>query len=127
MIERAQVYKCQLCGNIVEVLTVGGGELTCCGQPMTLMTEKAEDQGQEKHLPIIEKTADGVKVNVGSIDHPMTPEHYIEWIEVETVSGQLHRAYLTPDDTPAARFCLTEAVKQVRSYCNLHGLWKSTV
>ncbi len=127
MPKRAEVYKCELCGNIVEVLTVGGGELTCCGKAMTLQAEKAEDQGQEKHLPVIESTDDGVTVNVGSIDHPMTAEHYIEWIEVETVSGQVHRAYLTPEDAPAAQFRLTEEVKQVRSYCNLHGLWKSTV
>jgi superoxide reductase len=87
MTEKGQIYKCEICGNVVEVLDEGVGELVCCGQPMKLIEEKTEDEGKEKHVPIIEKNEEGVKVKVGSVPHPMTEEHYIEWIEISTEKG----------------------------------------
>ena len=93
MTERLQVYRCEVCGNIVEVLHSGVGELVCCGQPMTLLEEKAKDVGLEKHVPVIEKTEAGIKVKVGSIPHPMEEKHYIEWIEL-IADDQVYRAFL---------------------------------
>jgi superoxide reductase len=84
MTKKGQIYKCEICGNIVEVLDEGVGELVCCGQPMKLIEEKTEDEGKEKHVPIIERNEEGVKIKVGSVPHPMTEEHYIEWIEIST-------------------------------------------
>ena len=128
MIEKKQVYKCPVCGNIVEVLHAGGGQLTCCGKPMELLEEHNEDQGQEKHVPVIEKTDNGVKVKVGSIAHPMEEKHYIEFIEV-IYNGKVYRKFLTPTDAPEAEFDLGNEVKiediKAREYCSLHGLWKS--
>ena len=120
--KRTDVYKCNICGNIVSVLHVGGGRLVCCGQPMILMEAKTEDQGKEKHVPVVEKTDKGVKVTVGSILHPMEENHYIEWIEVITGNGVL-RKFLKPGDTPQAVFETTEEIIQVREYCSIHGLW----
>ncbi|MCH3964909.1 MAG: desulfoferrodoxin [Clostridium sp.] len=125
MIEVKQVYKCEVCGNIVEVLSVGGGNLTCCRKQMTLLEENTVDAALEKHVPVIEKTADGVLVKVGSVEHPMTEAHYIQWIEVHTDNNKIYRKYLTPDDKPQAEFKLDEKVTFAREYCNLHGLWKS--
>lgn len=82
MTKKLQVYKCEKCGNIVEVLHEGAGQLVCCGQPMKLFTENTVDAAQEKHVPVIEKTEKGYKVKVGSIPHPMEEKHYIEWIEL---------------------------------------------
>lgn len=124
MIEKKQVYKCEVCGNIVEVLTVGGGVLTCCDQPMKLLEEKTQDQGQEKHVPVIEKTETGVKVKVGSIPHPMEEEHFIEWIEVLTTEKACRR-FLNPGEKPEAEFEIKAENITAREYCNLHGLWKS--
>ena len=93
MIEQKQIYKCNICGNIVEVLTVGGGELVCCGQPMELLKEKTEDVGQEKHVPVIEKTETGWRIKVGAIHHPMEEKHYIEWIEI-IADGRSFRKFL---------------------------------
>ena len=90
-----QVYKCEICGNIVEVLYVGGGELVCCGQPMNLLEEKTEDQGKEKHVPVIKKTEKGVKVKVGSVPHPMEEKHFIEWIEI-IADGNSCKKFLKP-------------------------------
>jgi len=122
--EKRQIYKCNICGNIVEVLHVGGGELVCCGQPMQLLEEKTEDEGKEKHVPVIEKTENGIKVKVGSVPHPMEENHYIEWIEVIT-NSDVYRKFLKPGDLPEAEFNIKDEQITVRIYCNLHGLWKS--
>ena len=119
-----QVYKCGVCGNIVLLVHVGGGTLVCCGQPMTLMEENHVDASKEKHVPAIEKVEGGVTVRVGSVEHPMLPEHFIEWIEVQTAS-KVYRKDLVPGEKPAATFLLTEEVLFARAYCNLHLLWKS--
>jgi superoxide reductase len=123
--QRLQVYKCTVCGNIVEVLHAGGGELVCCGQPMMLMTENTVDASKEKHVPVIEKTADGVKVKVGAVPHPMEEKHYIQWVEV--LDGEIvYRRFLKPGLGPEAAFCLKPSgTIHAREYCNLHGLWKA--
>ena len=123
MTKLKQIYKCNVCGNIVEVLHTGVGELVCCGEAMQLMEEKREDVGQEKHLPVIEKMENKVKVKVGSIPHPMEEKHYIEWIELEA-KGKTFRQFLKPGDTPEAVFDVKPEKITVREYCNLHGLWK---
>ena len=123
--KRMQVYKCRICGNIVEVLEAGRGQLVCCGQPMELLEEKGQDEGMEKHVPVVEKLEDGIKVKVGSIDHPMAENHYIQWIEIE-VDGQVQRKFLRPGEKPEAVFHgIGTANLIARAYCNLHGLWKS--
>jgi len=123
-LERLQVYKCALCGNIVEVLYAGGGELVCCGQPMDLLVENNVDASREKHVPVIEKTAEGVRVKVGSIPHPMEDKHYIQWIEV--IDGEVvYRRFLKPGQAPEAAFGLKADKVAAREYCNLHGLWKA--
>jgi len=124
MTEQKQVYKCNVCGNVVEVLHAGAGELVCCGQPMQLMQENTVDAATEKHIPVVEKTEKGVKVNVGSVPHPMEEEHYIEWIEV-IVDGRSYRKFLSPGDAPEAEFEVSGDNIVAREYCNLHGLWKS--
>jgi len=124
MTELKQVYRCNVCGNIVEVLHTGKGELVCCGEPMELLQEKTVDVGQEKHVPVVETAAKGIKVKVGSVPHPMEEKHYIEWVEIVT-DGEICRQFLKPGDKPEADF---EAVSQkviAREYCNIHGLWKS--
>ncbi|HUW57164.1 MAG TPA: desulfoferrodoxin [Planctomycetota bacterium] len=121
-----EVYKCEVCGNIVEVLHGGAGELVCCGQPMKLYEANTVDAAVEKHVPVVEKSGDNVKVKVGSVAHPMTKEHYIEWIEL-LVDGQVWRRALKPGDAPEATFCIciaADASVTARAYCNLHGLWK---
>lgn len=124
MPERGQVYKCNLCGNVVEVLTAGSGALECCGEAMKLLNENTTDAAVEKHVPVVEKSAEGWLVSVGSVDHPMTEEHYIEWIELMTAEN-VYRTYLNPNDAPKACFPVTEEPVTVRAYCNLHGLWKA--
>jgi superoxide reductase len=125
MTEIKQVYKCNVCGNVVEVLHAGVGELVCCGQPMELMKEKTEDIGQEKHVPVIEKTENGVKVKIGSVPHPMEEKHYIEWIEI-TADGRNCRKFLKPGEKPEAEFEIKAEKIQAREYCNVHGLWRSS-
>ncbi len=124
MTELNQIYKCNICGNITEMLHTGAGELVCCGQPMVLRQENFEDAAEEKHVPVIEKTKNGVKVTVGSALHPMEEEHYIEWIEV-IANEQVYRKMLKPGDEPIAEFCLEAKSITAREYCNLHGLWQS--
>ncbi len=124
MAERFQIYKCKNCENIVEVLHSGEGELACCGQPMKLYKENTVDAALEKHVPVIEKTASGFKVKVGSVAHPMVSEHYIEWIEL-IVDGINYRKFLNPGDAPEAEFCINGDNVTAREYCNIHGLWKS--
>lgn len=124
MTEQRQVYKCNVCGNIVEVLHAGVGELVCCGQPMELLKENTVDAATEKHVPVIEKTETGVKVKVGSVPHPMEEKHYIEWIEI-IADGKTYRKFLKPGDVPEAEFQITAEQITAREYCNIHGLWKS--
>jgi superoxide reductase len=124
MAERLEVYKCEACGNIVEVLTGGAGELVCCGEPMKLMTENTVDAAKEKHVPVIEQTADGIKVKVGSTAHPMEEKHYIEWIEI-IADGKAYRRFLNPGEAPEAVFPIQATQVTAREYCNLHGLWKA--
>ena len=125
MVERFQVYKCMKCDKIVEVTHEGKGELVCCNEPMRNMVANTVDAAQEKHVPVIEKVADGYKVKVGSVEHPMLPEHYIEWIEV--LAGDMqYRKYLKPGERPEASFKLDAPKVEAREYCNLHGLWKAT-
>jgi len=118
------VYKCEVCGNIVELVHVGGGQPVCCGQPMKLLAENGSDGAKEKHVPVIEKTAEGYKVTVGSVAHPMEEAHYIEWIEL-VADGIAYRAFLKPGDKPEALFCVKAAKVSAREYCNKHGLWKA--
>lgn len=124
MAERFQVYKCELCGNIVEVLHGSDGTLVCCGQDMTLLTENTVDAAKEKHVPVIEKTADGVKVKVGDVAHPMEEKHFIQWIEL-IADGKSCIQFLKPGDAPEAEFKTTASQVTAREYCNLHGLWKA--
>ena len=125
MTAQKQVYKCAVCGNIVEVLHAGQGELVCCGQPMELLQAKAADEGKEKHVPVIEADERGVKVKVGSVPHPMEEKHYIEWVEVIT-DGDGCRQFLKPGDKPEAEFDIKSKKVAAREYCNIHGLWKSS-
>ncbi len=124
MTKRLQIYKCEVCGNIVEIIHEGEGELVCCDQPMKLMEENTTDAALEKHVPVIEKTDDGIKVKVGSVPHPMQEEHYIEWIEL-IADGQAYRQFLNPGQEPEAVFHIEAQSVTAREYCNLHGLWKS--
>ncbi len=123
MAERLQVYKCDLCGNIVEVLHGGKGELVCCGESMKLLSENTVDAAKEKHVPVKEKTAAGTKVKVGSVPHPMEEKHYIEWIEV-IADGKVYRQFLKPGQAPEAVFPVEGSSLTAREYCNLHGHWK---
>ena len=124
MAQRYEIYKCEACGNIVEVLTGGGGELVCCGEPMKLYVENTVDAAKEKHVPVIEKINGGYKVRVGSVAHPMEAKHYIEWIEI-LADGKAYRKFLNPGDAPEAVFMIDAAKVTAREYCNLHGLWKA--
>ena len=124
MAERFQVYKCELCGNIVEVLHGSDGTLVCCGQNMTLLKENTVDAAKEKHVPVIEKTADGYKVKVGSVAHPMEEKHFIQWIEL-IAGGKSCIKFLKPGDAPEAEFKTSATQVTAREYCNLHGLWKA--
>lgn len=119
-----QIYKCNICGNIVAMLHTGDGELVCCGQLMELKIENTVDASLEKHLPVIEKTETGVLIKVGSVPHPMEDAHYIEWIEI-IVDGISYRKFLNPGDEPQAEFCVSGENIIAREYCNLHGLWKN--
>jgi superoxide reductase len=124
MTKKLQIYKCDICGNIVEVIHEGAVSLVCCGEAMKLMEENTVDAAVEKHVPVIEKTDDGVKVKVGSAAHPMEESHYIEWIEV-VVDGKAYREFLKPGGSPEATFCLKDENVTAREYCNKHGLWRS--
>jgi superoxide reductase len=124
MTKQKGIYKCEVCGNIVEVLRTGAGALVCCGKEMRIFNENTSDGAKEKHLPVIEKTANGYIVKVGSVPHPMEEKHYIEWIEL-IADGISHRKFLKPGDKPQAEFCVKADKVEAREYCNLHGLWKS--
>ena len=124
MTKQRQIYKCEICGNIIEVLHEGEGTLVCCGKPMVLQKENTVDASQEKHIPIIEKDKEGVIIRIGSIEHPMSPDHYIEWIEISTEKGTAKK-FLNPGDKPEAKFPVKAKNIKARAYCNLHCLWKS--
>ncbi|MFA6470518.1 MAG: desulfoferrodoxin [Candidatus Latescibacterota bacterium] len=124
MAKKMGIYKCEICGNIVEVLHEGVGEMVCCGQPMTLLAENTTDASREKHVPVIEKTGTGFKVKVGSIPHPMEEKHYIEWIEL-IADGKAYRQFLNPGQVPEAEFCVKADSVSAREYCNVHSLWKA--
>lgn len=131
-----QIYKCNVCGNMVEMVHEGAGQLVCCGEPMQLMEEKTQDQGlassvktmaaEEKHMPAIEATENGIKVKIGSVPHPMEGEHYIEWIEI-IFNGKAGKKFLNPNDAPEVEFEFVKTPDNitVRAYCNIHGLWRA--
>ncbi len=123
MAKRLEVYKCEVCGNIVEVDNGGAGTLVCCGQEMVLQEEKKADQSTEKHVPVIQEIDQGIKVVVGSTPHPMEESHYIQWIEV--INGDYtQKKYLKPGDKPEAEFYVPYSEKlKAREYCNVHGHW----
>jgi superoxide reductase len=124
MTQKKEIYKCNFCGNIVEVFHSGVGELVCCGQPMEKMSEKSQEEGlTEKHLPVVGSNGQKITVKIGSVAHPMVVEHFIEWIEIETADECL-RKFLKPGDAPEVEFKLSATDFQVRAYCNIHGLWK---
>jgi superoxide reductase len=124
MTKLLEVYKCEVCGNIVEVVHTGDGELVCCNQPMKLMAENTVDAAKEKHVPVIEKTKKGILMKVGSVPHPMEEKHYIEWIEL-LADGKAYRQFLKPGGKPEALFIIKADKVEAREYCNLHGLWKA--
>lgn len=124
MPKRMEIYKCEICGNIVELTHGGAGQLVCCGEPMKQMEAQTAEMATEKHVPVIERTEVGYRVTVGSTLHPMIDKHYIEWIELISDS-RIYRQYLEPGNDPVAEFN-TGDLGQVRAreYCNIHGLWK---
>jgi len=124
MAKRLEVYKCEVCGNIVEVLHGSIGQLVCCEKPMKLMVENTVDASKEKHVPVIEKTSGGIKVKVGSVAHPMEEKHFIEWIDI-IADGKVYRQFLNPGQAPEAFFPLEAKEVAAREYCNIHGLWKA--
>lgn len=124
MTKRNDTYKCFVCGNIVEVMHPSVGELVCCNQPMRLLEGNTEEASLEKHVPVIERTASGIRVTVGSIGHPMEEAHYIEWIEL-VADDAVYRKYLKPGEPPIAEFEVLAAKITAREFCNLHGLWKA--
>lgn len=118
-------YRCEKCGNIVALIKVGGGELTCCGQAMTKLEANSTDAATEKHVPVLTKTDGKINVAVGSVAHPMLAEHFIEWIAL--VSGdRIEIVKLAPGNEPKAEFAYHAGEKSLAyAYCNLHGLWKA--
>ncbi|HEY0196567.1 MAG TPA: desulfoferrodoxin [Methanobacterium sp.] len=127
MTEKEEIYRCNICGNIVEVLHNGTGKLECCRNTMELLKEREEGMGPEKHIPVLEETDQGVKIKVGSISHPMEENHCIEWVEV-IADDKIYRKVLKPGDAPEAEFNLKlDDISQIqlREYCSIHGLWKS--
>lgn len=125
MDDKNKIYKCNVCGHVIEVVHAGVGQLVCCNQPMEMLEEKGKEQeGQEKHVPVIEKTEKGVKVKVGSVPHPMEEAHYIEWIEI-IADGKYCRKFLQPGMAPEAEFEVSGENLSARIYCNIHGLWRS--
>jgi len=124
MAQQLEIYKCSICGNIVEVFHAGPGPLSCCGAPMELQTENTVDASKEKHVPVVEKSAAAITVKVGSVAHPMEEKHYIEWLEL-IADGTVYRKHLSPGDAPEATFCITATSVTARAYCNLHGNWSA--
>ncbi len=134
MTKQKQIYKCNVCGNIVEILHVGAGELVCCNQPMELVIPKNKEEGVEKHLPVIEELPpnvcqgkDGFKIKIGEAEHPMEEKHYIEWIEINTIDGKSGKKFLSFKDKPESKFYTRMDVTFIRAYCNIHGLWEMKI
>lgn len=123
MAKKNEIYKCEKSGLMVEVLQDAEGTPMCCGEPMKLLRENTTDGAKEKHVPVVEKIEGGYRVTVGSVEHPMTDAHYIQWIELVTPTGVL-RHNLTTQDKPVAEFKTDATEVEAREYCNLHGLWK---
>jgi superoxide reductase len=123
MVKQFAVYRCEECGNMLEVFTAGVGEPSCCGTPMTFLTENTSEGAKEKHVPVIEKIAGGYSVKIGSVSHPMEEKHYIRWIEL-LADGISFVKFLKPGDKPEAVFHVSASQVSAREYCNLHGLWK---
>ncbi len=123
--EKNTIYKCKHCGNMVEAVRTGAGELVCCGEAMELVNENTqEDVATEKHIPVVEKDGDVLSIIIGSVEHPMEEDHYIEWVEV--ISGPtVHRRYLKPGDEPKTKFVCRQDTYAVRAHCNIHGLWST--
>lgn len=124
MTQKLQVYKCEVCRNIVEVLHEGAGQLVCCGKPMKQMVENTVDAAREKHVPVVERTAAGFQVKVGSVPHPMEDKHYIEWVQI-IADSRAYRIFLKPGGHPEGAFVADLGTVTAREYCNLHGLWKA--
>ncbi|MHC4247772.1 MAG: desulfoferrodoxin [Planctomycetota bacterium] len=124
MADRLDVFKCEVCGHIIEVEHAGGGQLVCCGKPMTKLDENTVDAAKEKHVPVVEKVDGGFKVTVGAVAHPMEEKHFIEWIEL-VADDKAYRAFLKPGGAPEAVFKIDAESPTARAHCNLHGLWKS--
>ena len=122
MTQKREIYRCSICGNMIEVTNAGVGTLVCCEKPMVRLDGNEADASFEKHVPVVEKMSRGYRVRVGSLSHPMTEGHYIQWIELMTKKKVL-RHELTPDDMPEATFLTDEEMVCARAYCNLHGLW----
>ena len=133
MAQQFYIYKCELCGNIVELLHAVTDNLCCCNQPMKHMVADSVEASAEKHVPVLEKTDGGCLVKVGSVPHPMEEKHYIEWVEIGTESGKRLKHFLKPGEKPESLFCCppkcceSDRVTSVRAYCNLHGLWKTNI
>lgn len=125
MAEEKCIYKCDICGKIVEVLNDAKGMLVCCGKPMSKLVANSKEAAVEKHIPVIERDGYNVIVEVGEKEHPMLPEHYIQWIEVNT-KDKVYRKYLSPKDKPRAEFKIDEDIISAREYCNVHGLWQKS-
>lgn len=124
MAAKLEIYKCVKCGNVIEVLVAGDGELVCCGEPMKLMDEKNKEGAGEKHLPVVEEKDGGILIKVGSVPHPMEADHWIQFIEVIKKDGKVCRRGLNPGDKPEASFDIKPGdVQLVREFCNKHGLW----
>ena len=125
MTQLRELYRCEVCGNIVEVVNEGATSLVCCGEPMIKLEAKTEDQGREKHVPVVEETDSGIKVKVGSIEHPMEDKHYIKFIEI-LLKDRIIRKELKPGQAPEVKYCATKSdVIEVREFCSIHGLWKN--
>jgi len=125
MTQLRELYRCEVCGNIVEVVNEGATALVCCGEPMIKLEAKTEDQGREKHVPVVEETDSGIKVKVGSIEHPMEDKHYIKFIEI-LLKDRIIRKELKPGQAPEVKYCATKSdVIEVREFCSIHGLWKN--
>jgi len=123
--ELREIYRCDICGNVIEIVNTGSPSLVCCGKPMIKLITKSGDEGKEKHIPVIEELGDKVIVKIGSIPHPMENDHYIVFIEVMT-ERDIFRRELKPGDNPSAIFNIKKSeIKEVREYCNKHMLWKA--
>lgn len=122
--EQKQIYKCEECGDIIEVIKEGCGNYSCHGQPMKLLVENTTDAAKEKHVPVIEKVQGGFKVKIGSVAHPMEEKHYIEWVEITDDKGRVYRQHLEPGQAPEASFNIDSDKVVAREHCNIHGLWK---